>query len=284
MASRSPLEALTSRLLALGPEAWSLLLVLVAVVVALIYLVRRRSEHRRARATLEEAVRTELHVPPSLHPVIDPDVCIGSGSCIQACPEGQILGLVGGVAKLINASSCIGHGRCAAECPVSAIKLVFGSAERGVDLPEIDGSFETSRPGVYIVGELGGMARDQLELHLDVLAQHLVEFAGVTGEARRRCRIDADRGWARGGARRRRTRCLIVADLRDAGVGRRRGAGRARARQRAPRIQRRNRQRDNDRTTTVTVRSRRQRGRRGGEELVTRHAVRLAHCSRTSTI
>ena len=157
MASRSTLEALTSRLLALGPEAWSLLLVLVAVVVALIYLVVRRREHRRARATLEEAVRTELHVPPSLHPVIDPDVCIGSGSCIQACPEGQILGLVDGAAKLINASSCIGHGRCAAECPVSAIKLVFGSAERGVDLPEIDGSFETSRPGVYIVGELGGM-------------------------------------------------------------------------------------------------------------------------------
>jgi thioredoxin reductase/ferredoxin len=58
---------------------------------------------------------------------------------------------------LVNASSCIGHGRCAAECPVDAIKLVFGSAERGVDLPEIDSSFETSRPGVYIVGELGGM-------------------------------------------------------------------------------------------------------------------------------
>jgi thioredoxin reductase/Pyruvate/2-oxoacid:ferredoxin oxidoreductase delta subunit len=151
------LEALTSRLLALGPQSWSLLLVLVAVVVALIYLVIRRREHSRARATLEEAVRTELHVPASLHPVIDPDVCIGSGSCIQACPEGRILGLVDGVAKLINASSCIGHGRCAAECPVSAIKLVFGSAERGVDLPEIDGSFETSRPGVYIVGELGGM-------------------------------------------------------------------------------------------------------------------------------
>ena len=157
MTQRFAVDALTTRLLALGPGAWSLLFVGVALLVGLVYAVVRRREHRRARATLDEAVRMELHVPPSLHPVIDPDVCIGSGSCIQACPEGQILGLINGVATLVNASSCIGHGRCAAECPVSAIKLVFGSAERGVDLPEVDGSFETSRRGVYIVGELGGM-------------------------------------------------------------------------------------------------------------------------------
>ena len=157
MTPRFAVEAFTTRLLALGPRAWSFLFVGVAVLVAFIYLVARSREHRRARATLDEAVRAELHLPQSLHPVIDPDVCIGSGSCIQACPEGQILGLINGVATLVNASSCIGHGRCAAECPVSAIKLVFGSAERGVDLPEIDGSFETSRRGVYIVGELGGM-------------------------------------------------------------------------------------------------------------------------------
>ena len=157
MTPRFAVDALTTRLLALGPREWSVLFVAVALLVGLIFLVTRSREHRRARATLDEAVRAELHVPQSLHPVIDPDVCIGSGSCIQACPEGQILGLINGVATLVNASSCIGHGRCAAECPVSAIKLVFGSAERGVDLPEIDGSFETSRRGVYIVGELGGM-------------------------------------------------------------------------------------------------------------------------------
>jgi thioredoxin reductase/Pyruvate/2-oxoacid:ferredoxin oxidoreductase delta subunit len=119
--------------------------------------VRRRREEARARAALDEAVRLELNIPASLHPVIDPDVCIGSGSCLSACPEGRILGMVNGVATLVSASHCIGHGRCAAECPVDAIKLVFGSAERGVDLPELDGHFETSRPGVHIVGELAGM-------------------------------------------------------------------------------------------------------------------------------
>ena len=122
-----------------------------------IYLFRRWREDRRAKKKLAEAIKLELNVPTSLHPVIDPDVCIGSGSCISACPEGKILGLVDGIATLLNASKCIGHGKCAAECPVDAIKLVFGSSERGVELPEVDEFFETSREGVHIVGELAGM-------------------------------------------------------------------------------------------------------------------------------
>jgi thioredoxin reductase/NAD-dependent dihydropyrimidine dehydrogenase PreA subunit len=153
----SALSALATRLFSLAAAEWFLLLVGLGLGVAALVFAARRLQSRRARGVLEEAVRQELHIPGSLHPVIDPDVCIGSGSCIQACPEGRILGLINGVATLINAGSCIGHGRCAAECPVDAIKLVFGTAERGVDLPEVDGAFESSRPGVYIVGELGGM-------------------------------------------------------------------------------------------------------------------------------
>jgi len=42
-------------------------------------------------------------------------------------------------------------------CPVNAITLVFGSARRGVDLPEVDKRFESSQAGLYIAGELGGM-------------------------------------------------------------------------------------------------------------------------------
>lgn len=135
------------------------------------HIVRRR-EDRRARSKLAEAVRQKLDVPASLHPVIDPDICIGSGSCISACPEGRILGIVDGVAKLVDASKCIGHGRCASECPVQAIRLVFGTAERGVDLPEVDERFETARPGVHIVGELAGMGliRNALVQGLQVAA------------------------------------------------------------------------------------------------------------------
>lgn len=121
-------------------------------------LVRRR--RRRARADLEALVRSELaglNEPPSLHPLVDLSVCMGSAACIAACPEGDILGLVNGRAWVVRGARCVGHGRCAAECPTGAIDLVFGSSRRGVDLPVVDAHFETDVPGVFITGELGGM-------------------------------------------------------------------------------------------------------------------------------
>jgi thioredoxin reductase/NAD-dependent dihydropyrimidine dehydrogenase PreA subunit len=119
--------------------------------------VLRRGHRERSSAAAVAARAPEERIPLTLHPVINPDICIGSLSCLESCPEGDILGIVDGAARLIKADNCIGHGRCAAECPVGAIKLVFGTSERGVDLPMLDQYFESSRPGVHIVGELGGM-------------------------------------------------------------------------------------------------------------------------------
>jgi len=116
----------------------------------------RRKEAREHRRMVDVRVRG-LHEPASLHPVIDPQICIGSAVCVAACPEGDVLGLVGGAGRLIHGAACIGHGRCAAECPVGAIRLVFGTTERGVDIPHVTPDFETNRSGVYIAGELGGM-------------------------------------------------------------------------------------------------------------------------------
>jgi thioredoxin reductase/Pyruvate/2-oxoacid:ferredoxin oxidoreductase delta subunit len=138
-----------------------LLIVASAFAVALLagawHLVRRAVRQRRDSAALQAKIEKNQHIPKSLHPVVDTDVCIGSLSCLKACPEGDILGIVDHAARLVHADHCIGHGKCAAECPVGAIKLVFGTSERGVDLPEVDEFFESSRPGVHVVGELGGM-------------------------------------------------------------------------------------------------------------------------------
>jgi len=112
----------------------------------LVTAVSRYRRQRRDRQALERAVSQRQEEPPSLHPEIDPDLCIGSLSCLQACPEGDILGIVDGAARLIRGSNCIGHGRCALECLVSAIKLVYGTSTRGVDLPEIDEFFESRMP------------------------------------------------------------------------------------------------------------------------------------------
>jgi thioredoxin reductase/Pyruvate/2-oxoacid:ferredoxin oxidoreductase delta subunit len=129
----------------------------VCAFVAGAHLLRRARRERESAAAVASRADAPERVPLTLHPVINPDICIGSLSCLKSCPEGDILGMVGGSAQLIQADHCIGHGRCAAECPVDAIKLVFGTSERGVDLPMVDRYFESSRPGVHIIGELGGM-------------------------------------------------------------------------------------------------------------------------------
>jgi thioredoxin reductase (NADPH) len=137
---------------------WSVgigVLLVAITVIPYVWFVKVRE--RKNQRTFERSEKAGLNEPPSLHPVINPNACLCSGGCIQACPEKEVLGFVGGKSQLINASRCIGHGACAEACPVDAIQLVFGTEKRGVDIPEVSPQFETNIPNLHIVGELGGM-------------------------------------------------------------------------------------------------------------------------------
>lgn len=123
----------------------------------LIYFIRRRLHHKESQSFLDAAIADGLTEAASLHPIIDPLACIGCGSCVTACPEHNVLGLIHRRAELINPSNCIGHGACKIACPENAIKLVFGSATRGVEIPDVSENYETCVPGIFIAGELGGM-------------------------------------------------------------------------------------------------------------------------------
>jgi len=121
---------------------------------------RHNRLERESFAALKVATEAGMLEPPTLHPEIDPTVCIGCKSCVVACPEQDahaVLGMIGKKAWLIGPSDCIGHGACKTVCPVDAIKLVFGTATRGVDIPVVGPNFETDMPGIFIAGELGGM-------------------------------------------------------------------------------------------------------------------------------
>lgn len=121
------------------------------------YLKRNRIKSDLNIQKIAKAKEFGLYEPVSLHPVIDAESCIGSGACIEACPEHDVLGIVNGRATTINASRCVGHGACFHACPVQAITLCIGTEKRGVELPHISSEFETNIPGLFIAGELGGM-------------------------------------------------------------------------------------------------------------------------------
>ncbi len=144
----------------------------------------RRRANRKTANRFNQVVSEGRDIPPSLHPIVNPSLCIGSLSCIKACPEGDILGLLDGKAHLVEPTRCIGHGKCELECPVDAISLVFGTREVGQELPDTNERYETSRPGVYVVGELGGMGLIQNALNqgLDCVRQLVKSDPGMAAE------------------------------------------------------------------------------------------------------
>ncbi|MGB5278868.1 MAG: NAD(P)-binding domain-containing protein, partial [Gammaproteobacteria bacterium] len=121
------------------------------------YLWKRLNRDRKCRQILEDCVASGLTEPASLHPIIDHVRCLGCASCVKACPENNVLGLIHGKAHLIDPTHCIGHGACKKACPFDAIELVFGTEKRGLDIPQVNEDFQTNVPGIFIAGELGGM-------------------------------------------------------------------------------------------------------------------------------
>lgn len=118
----------------------------------------RRAAQKEDRAHQQHQQSIERNVQPvSLHPVVNLGACICTGACITACPEKDVLAIVDGKARLINPNACIGHGECLRACPVDAISLVLGTEKRGVEIPLLASDFQTNVPGLFIVGELGGM-------------------------------------------------------------------------------------------------------------------------------
>jgi thioredoxin reductase/Pyruvate/2-oxoacid:ferredoxin oxidoreductase delta subunit len=131
---------------------------LVAAAIVAPYFMSFRSKRHADRERKAEAKALGIDRPIAQYPFVDPTACIGCGSCVEACPEGDVLGVVGGVATVVNGLRCVGHARCEIACPVGALRVGLGDVKAREDVPLMDEWQETSVPGVFVAGELSGMA------------------------------------------------------------------------------------------------------------------------------
>lgn len=136
---------------------WGVVLLSAGLGVGL-YAARFRRQRHDDAARLASTRELGMDKATGQYPLIDAGACIGCGTCVAACPEGDVLGIVSGKAVVINGARCIGHGRCGEACPVGAIRVGLGDITKRDDIPLLDEDGRTSVPGLFIAGELSGFA------------------------------------------------------------------------------------------------------------------------------
>jgi len=118
--------------------------------------------NRRRRDDVVSGIREARDLgadrPQNQYPQIEPLSCIGCSACVRACPESGVIEMVDGIAHVVRAASCVGHALCEIACPVGAIKVGLGELAHHPDRPRLTDEYETTVPGVFVAGELGGIA------------------------------------------------------------------------------------------------------------------------------
>lgn len=152
-------------------------------IIALPYWIRASRRRKDATATWKKNAKAGTLQPVTLHPKINLETCIGCASCVRVCPEG-VLGIIDGRAAIVSGTKCIGHGLCADVCPVGAINLGFGAPRQGMEIPYYDQNYEANIPGLYIVGELGGMGLIKNAVSQGVKAIEHIAGKGMKAPAR----------------------------------------------------------------------------------------------------
>lgn len=141
-------------------ESFLIWLVALGLVAAGVVGYARRFEQRRTADSkrLDQTRELGMDKATGQYPLVDANACIGCATCVAACPEGDVLGIVMGKAVVINGVRCIGHGKCAEACPVGAIQVGLGDITKRDDIPLLDQHNQTNVPGLWIAGELSGFA------------------------------------------------------------------------------------------------------------------------------
>src|SRR5919109_4491260 len=154
-----------------------LIAALVTVIFMRGYVKNWKKKEKLAREAAEKG-KLYSQGPQAQHPHIDTHYCIGCGTCTSVCPEGDVLGMIGGKAAIVNGFKCIGHSLCAEACPVGAITMVMASPGLSAEMPQLSHEYETNVQNMFIIGELGGLALIKNAVNqgrecIDTIAQRL---------------------------------------------------------------------------------------------------------------
>lgn len=160
---------------------------LIAGAIILFFVVRYWLGHKKREAAAiaaSEQGKLFSDGPKAQHPHINLENCIGCGTCVDVCPEGDVLGILNGKATIVKGHKCIGHGLCAEACPVGAIQMVMAKASASADMPALTPEFETTVPNLFIAGELGGLALIKNAINqgrdcVDLITSRVQELRGV---------------------------------------------------------------------------------------------------------
>lgn len=136
---------------------WVITIAISSIIIG-VYVRKFLIERKLAAERKAEARALGIDRPRSQFPFINSSLCIGCGTCTMVCPEGDVIGIVHGVATIINGERCVGHGACEKECPVGAIKVGLGDVRSRPDIPILSKKMETTVPGIFVAGELSGIS------------------------------------------------------------------------------------------------------------------------------
>lgn len=136
---------------------WIITIAVSSVIIG-VYVRKFLVERKLAAERKAEAHALGIDRPRSQYPFINSSLCIGCGTCTMVCPEGDVIGIVHGVATIINGERCVGHGACEKECPVGGIKVGLGDVRDRPDIPVLSKTMETTVPGIFVAGELSGIS------------------------------------------------------------------------------------------------------------------------------
>ncbi|MGH1366709.1 MAG: NAD(P)-binding domain-containing protein [Calditrichia bacterium] len=160
----------------------------VALLIFLPYFLRHSREQKVNIAKRLEAEDLGIIKAQAQYPQINLSLCIGCGACVDACPEKDVLRVVWGKAQIVNGLRCVGHGHCEPACPVQAIVVGLGDVNTRPDIPILSETGETSVPGLFIAGELGGLSliknaiNQGRESAAEIVRQHTLENMSVSDD------------------------------------------------------------------------------------------------------